>query len=206
MKSRTAFREEVSRYCAGGVPESGRLRRMRRSAPFLLVTIAVVWLVAAMFRGGNAPKPTTSMTTADGSVVRTETSCYSTRPLRRDEVLEPLLPVALPRDATDVQFASYAEWQAFELFVAFRAPPATCEAYAREVLAAFNRANPNRRVAADLVPIAGAVDRIQSGTLAVGWFRPDAIGSGVEGGERGSHQPKVWVDAATGTFYYLYTD
>jgi hypothetical protein len=40
----------------------------------------------------------------------------------------------------------------------------------------------------------------------VPWFTPDAIQSGVEGGKRRSHQPRVWVDTDRGVFYYEYMD
>jgi hypothetical protein len=140
------------------------------------------------------------------AVVRTDTAAYSTRPLRRDEVNEPLLPVALPAGVTDIQFAAYAEWQAYEVFVTFRGPPTTCLAYARDVLAAFNGAHPDRRVPADLAPITRPVADVGSRTLPVAWFTPQAITAGVEGGADGSHQPRVWVDTAAGAFYYRYTD
>ena len=41
---------------------------------------------------------------------------------------------------------------------------------------------------------------------ALPWFDPQSIKTGFVGGERGSHQPSIWIDAEKGIFYYHYSD
>jgi hypothetical protein len=150
-------------------------------------------------------------------VVVTKTTAYTIRPLRRDEVRGQLLPVELPADATNIQFASYSEWVAYLHVVRFEAPAETCRAYAQAVLEAHNRANPQHRVRASLWT-AGTPEPSETGEapdaigmrgdwcagapVAAPWFRPQDVARGLEGGGN----PKVWVDLDRGVFYFWQSD
>jgi hypothetical protein len=141
----------------------------------------------------------------DGVAV-TAHKAWTTRPLGRDELRKPLLAVDLPGDARDIQFAMYYEWQAHVEYVSFRAPPETCTAYAKAVLDEFNQRRPSDPVPGLTALVNPPAKVYTSGELPVSWFTPHTIQTGAEGGTDRSHQPKVWVDSARGTFYYQYRD
>lgn len=175
--------------------------------PLVLLGLWVGFNVYREFQEAKVPWPPGTPRTTESVVVVTPTTAYSTRPLKRKELSRAILSVDIPADATDIQFAEYSEWQAYELFVTFRAPATTCASYARAILDDFNKQHPVRQVSSDLHPFVGVpLQKVVSTVLPVPWFTPEAIAQGVEGGKRGSHQPKVWVDTARGAFYYQYTD
>lgn len=178
---------------------------MKRANLVVILTLIVVTPVVTLFiLRGN--RPDTAQTQPAGPVVVTDTTAYTTRPLKPAEVRAPLLPVALPSDASDIQFAQYSYRQAYELLVSFHAPPESCVDYAKAILIDYNRMNPNRPVPADLTPLTKPPRKYICEEMPTPWFTPETIQTGMKGGEAGSHQPEIWIDSDRGVFYYLLRD
>ena len=181
----------------------------------IAATLAALWLWKLSSAFPLSTDDLKQLQPPGSPVVVTITTTYTTRPLRRDEVRGPLLPVELPAEAANIQFASYSEWVAYLHVVRFEAPAETCRAYAQAVLEAHNRDHPERKVRAALWP-AGTPEPGEAGEspdaasvpltrsdwcvgvpVSAPWFRPQDVTRGLEGGSN----PKVWVDLDHGFFY-----
>jgi hypothetical protein len=120
----------------------------------LLALLIIIWLEPRLESWLAQPNPDPPMPRSPGSsVMVTKTMCYTTRPLQRDEVAKWLLPIPLPAEASDIQYAEYSEGIAYEAYATFHAPSQTCLDYAKAILQEDNQRNPNRLVSLDLTPV-----------------------------------------------------
>ena len=126
------------------------------------------------------------------------------QPISINEVRK-VFPPGVPDSAKNIHYAVYAEYVAFLECVRFDAPVDDCIAHAQQVLAQFNAQHPNAQIQG-LRPIKETVMIDEQSPLSLPWFDPQSIKTGLVGGERGSHQPSIWIDAEKGIFYYHYSD
>ena len=133
---------------------------------------------------------------------------HSDRPLSLAEVKGIKFP--FPATATNIQFAEYREFIAYQYVVRFEAPKEDCLATVAKVVQAFRHSGTTPDAVAELSqirPIAAERDHVKEvGDFSVPWFDPENIKNGVEAGKRSSHTPKIWIDTDRGAFYFQYTD
>ncbi len=138
----------------------------------------------------------------------TNTTSCTTRPISLQEA-EKIFTFPFPRSATNIQFACYTEFLAYNGVLRFEAPSADCIAAVPAILnyqgfAKIDQLSDEARV---LQPVTTAIQKSQDfGPLAVPWFNPEQIHTGLESGFAGSYQPKVWIDTERGILYYQLRD
>ena len=133
---------------------------------------------------------------------------HSDHPLSLAEVKGMKFP--FPATATNIQFAEYQEFIAYEFVVRFEAPKQDCLATVAKVVEAFHSSGMSSDALADLSQVQPiTLDRRhieKVANLPVPWFDPEKITVGVEAGKWESHTPRIWIDTARGVFYFQYTD
>ena len=132
---------------------------------------------------------------------------HSDHPLLLAEVKGMKFP--FPATATNIQFAEYQEFMAYEYVVRFEAPKEDCLATVAKVVEAFKSNSSPYQVAelSKIEPLKQQRNHVrQVADFQVPWFDPENIQDGVEAGEWNSHRPKIWIDTARGVFYFQYTD
>jgi hypothetical protein len=113
----------------------------------------------------------------------------------------------LPQGATNILFAEYSQWIAYDFMLKFDAPLGVCKSHALLLLQQHNTNMPERLVPIELRPIDAPPEPVPAEPpLNVTWFDIHNITNGFVGGAFGSHQPMIWVDADRGILYYRYTD
>lgn len=178
---------------------------MKRTIALLVVLgIAAAACVFRFFANPFHEDPGPKTMNAQG-VVTTRHHAYTTRPLSRSELTASLLPVPIPPEASDIQFAEYREWQAYEMYVRFRAPTDVCGAYAKALIDNQN-AKPQTKRISEFRTMTTAPAKVSSTELSIDWFTPDTIKTGSEAGDDGSWNPRIWIDSERGIFYYRLTD
>lgn len=119
-------------------------------------------------------------------------------------------PIPLPATATNIQYAAYRRWQAYEAFVRFEAPVVDCLAHVDKINKLHMDHHPPSDVRIRWKPIdpAALVLKVSGlpSSMKTSWFDLQRIqrGQWIKGG--GSHVPAVWVDEDRGLFYYHVTD
>lgn len=140
--------------------------------------------------------------------VATPTVIRSDHPLSPAEVKGINFP--FPATATNIQFALYQEWIAYDFVVRFEASKDDCLATVPKAVDAYHSSLLTADAVAELRTIKSLTrdrDHLrQVADFQVPWFDPENIQEGVEAGGRGSHVPKIWIDTARGIFYFQYTD
>ena len=117
------------------------------------------------------------------------------------------LDIDLPDGATNLLYAQYAQWIAYEFMLKFEAPSEVCKSHALVLLQRHNTNMPERLVPVALHPLDAPPEPVPpEPPLNVTWFDIHNITNGFVGGGFGSHQPMIWVDADRGMLYYRYTD
>jgi hypothetical protein len=114
-----------------------------------------------------------------------------------------------PATATNIQYAEYQAGIAYDFVLRFEAPKEDCLATVSKAVAAFKSDLSPAKLAelSQIQPLKPERDHVRRvDDLEVPWFDPENIQEGVEAGERGSHQPRIWIDTARGVFYFQYTD
>lgn len=123
------------------------------------------------------------------------------------EVARQELGIPLPENATNILYAQYAQWIAYEFMLKFEAPLDVCKSHALLLIERHNTNAPDRLVPAGLRKLKETPAAIPpSPPLNVTWFDVHKIKKGFVGGAFGSHQPTIWIDADRGILYYRYTD
>lgn len=126
-----------------------------------------------------------------------------------------LSSLPLPDSATRIRYARYSEFIAFIEVVRFEAPLDDCRSFAETVIATYNAAHPDRCLPmirllpmGNRMALAGqpAAPNELLKPLNAPWFVPATIRTCMIAGERGSHQPMIWIDVDRGEVYYLLTD
>jgi hypothetical protein len=141
------------------------------------------------------------LVTACGSGVRTDRPLSLSETKQRKETDFPF-----PATATNIYYATYADWQAFEYLVRFDAPPADCEATIASALA-WHEAASHTTATYRTVPIStGTALPAALWLRRVGWWDGTVVDHGFFAGEDSSHKPAIWVDSVRGRFYYRSTD
>ena len=111
-----------------------------------------------------------------------------------------------PASATNIHYAVYQDWQAFEYLVRFDAPLADCLATISRALTWHERGQHGATVY-QTVPLATITPLPASSWLhPVTWWDGAVVDQGFFAGEESSHKPTIWVDSTRGIFYYRATD
>ncbi|MEM7393902.1 MAG: hypothetical protein AAF492_16310 [Verrucomicrobiota bacterium] len=115
------------------------------------------------------------------------------------------LSFPFPPGASNIYWAEYAQWVAYDFRVRFEAPLEQCRSNALTVLKDFNRKNAHRPVDVTLTRLTNRIDYTEPGPpLNIDWFDLHNITNGVRSARGGSHQPTIWIDEDRQIFYYLY--
>ena len=109
-----------------------------------------------------------------------------------------------PQAASNIHYAVYRDWQAFEYIVRFDAPPTDCAATVSAALGWHERGE--AAVSHPSVPIERVSIPSSSYLHPVSWWDGAVIQQGVFAGEDSSHKPTIWIDSELGRFYYRSTD
>lgn len=111
----------------------------------------------------------------------------------------------LPASCSNVYYALYGEWVAYERLVRFEAPITDCVAHIDAVLKwddrIYHRTNSYTRIHVQAIAPKPTI-----WLKSVPWFDPDKITDGIYVGSVGSHVPEIWVDLTRGVFYFHEND
>jgi len=144
-----------------------------------------------------------------GLLRKTTTTSCTTRPISLQEAKK-IFTFPFPKSASNIQFACYTEFLAYDVVVRFEAPSADCVAAVPAILdyegfAKITQLSEEDRVVRPISKL--FFDKIQdTGALVVPWFNPEQIRVGLETGHAGSYQPKIWIDTERGILYYQLHD
>jgi hypothetical protein len=117
------------------------------------------------------------------------------------------LDFPLPDGATNILYAQYAQWIAYEFMLKYEAPLEVCKSHALVLLQRHNTNMTERLVPVELRALSEPPKAVPpEPPLNVDWFDIHNITNGFIGGAFGSHQPMIWIDADRGILYYRYTD
>ncbi len=157
-----------------------RSRRFRRLVPLAAVAL-IVW--ALFFPHESSTSGPVSLDQADGC------------------------PIPLPGSAREIQFFKRYQFNFFEEYVRFEAPPEDCLEHVDVVLHDWRKtfddpiysANPLSTI--EEIPVRKRFSRPD-----VDWYDTHNIREGMRAGGGGSGVPMIWVDTRRGVFYYRLTD
>ena len=132
--------------------------------------------------------------------------CFDTPLPYAQAIKEKDIDFPLPPSSHNINYAMYADWQAYQRFVRFEAPVEDCIRHIDAVIAWHNKMNKRtssypRAEVTSVRPCGG--DKTMGPTP---WFDVDRIKRGLYMGEDSSHTPQIWVDRDRGVFYYYETD
>lgn len=117
------------------------------------------------------------------------------------------LTFPLPDEATDIYYAHYAQWIAYDFMVKFTAPFEQCKSHAIYLIEKYNEENPDRKMPSELTIIAELpLPEDTSDPINITWFDVHNIKNGFIIATGGSLQPTIWIDADRNTFYYRLMD
>ncbi len=133
----------------------------------------------------------------NNTVIRSE------RPLSLAEVK---IKFPFPATAKNIQYSTYQEFIAYEFLVRFEAPTDDCLATVAKAVEAFHTSGTVAELSKIQPLTQDRQHKQEVGGFPAPWFDPENIQKGVQAGERGSHQPIIWIDTARGIFYFQYTD
>jgi hypothetical protein len=152
-----------------------------------LVKLAIPILVSALL-------------SACGSGIRTDRPLSLAETKQRKETDFPF-----PASATNIYYATYADFQAFEYLLRFDAPAPDCEATIARALA-WHEARYRRSWTYPTVSVATEALPPSSYLEPVAWWDGSVVEQGLFAGKDLSHMPAIWVDSKLGRFYYRSTD
>jgi len=119
------------------------------------------------------------------------------------------LKFLLPDEASDIYYAHYAQWIAYDFKVKFKAPLEVCKSHALHVIQRYNEneGNPDRKIVLEFTVISEPPRPEGSGPpINIMWFDVHNIKNGFKIGIKGAQQPMIWIDADRNLFYYRLTD
>ena len=112
----------------------------------------------------------------------------------------------LPPTSHNINYAMYADWQAYQRLVRFEAPSEDCIRHIDAVIAWHNK---QHKQTSSYPPTEVTTVVPHDGDQTMGptpWFDVDKIRHGLFAGKDSSHTPQIWVDRDRGVFYYFETD
>jgi hypothetical protein len=115
----------------------------------------------------------------------------------------------LPDEASDIYYAYYAQWIAYDFIVKFKAPVETCKSHAMLLIKQYNEneGNADRHIPLEFKDITEPPQMVQIGPpLNVDWFDVSHIKNGLMIAGNNSMQPSIWIDTDRNLFYYRLTD
>lgn len=115
-------------------------------------------------------------------------------------------PIALPDNATNIQFAVWSLWQASQTFVRFDAPVPDCLEHARTVLRPYAQRARLSIVSTNIIGPLPAPLVVSPRDLAIPWFDLPRFSAGVSFMVSAERAPTVWVDTNRGCFYYAWNE
>lgn len=129
-------------------------------------------------------------------------------PLTLEQAREEL-SFPLPDEASDIYYAHYFQWIAYDFIVKFKAPVEVCKSHALLLVEQYNEneGNVDRHIPLEFMDIIKPPRILQiSEPLNVDWFDVQHIKSGLMIGKDNPSQPCIWIDADRNLFYYRMTD
>jgi hypothetical protein len=180
--------------------EVNAMRLSRRA--WLLIALLIFVIVAAAGIGGYFWLSATVTKDQFGET----TVVISVGPLSVEDARKGLM-FPLPDEATEIQYACFSEWIAYEFVLKFKSPVEVCKSHALLLLKQHNEEYPDRSVPVALTPIAGLPESVTlHPSLEADWFDAFNIKQGVCAESFGSHDRAIWVDTERGLFYCRVTD
>lgn len=126
-------------------------------------------------------------------------------PLSLEQAREEL-KFPLPDQASDIYYAHYHQWIAYDFMVKFHAPLDVCKSHARYIIQEYNNKNPDRHISGLTFFEDLSFPVVSSGSMNVAWFDLHEMKRGFVTGEGGPMQPMIWIDADRNIFYYRVMD
>lgn len=130
----------------------------------------------------------------------------TTTPLTLEEA-RTKLTVALPDNSSNIMFAGYSEFMAYEFYLKFEAPVEVCKKHSQEMIDNYYDRNPGGRRKISLGKLKN-IPRINPdpvfGNLA--WFDVNKTKKGYQAGTTGHDEPLIIIDSNRGVFYYMLMD
>ena len=124
-------------------------------------------------------------------------------------------PIPLPKSARNIQFYSRTQWNFFEVYVRFEAPPQDCLDHVDVVLAHWRKtfseseypdSSPGPLVTIERPPEQSTGKRYGDPEPRFGWYDPYNIEEGVTTQSYGGGNLSISVDTRRGVFYYSICD
>ena len=117
------------------------------------------------------------------------------------------LKFPLPNEASDIYYAHYAQWIAYNFMIKFQAPIEICKSHAICLIEKYNKENPDKKITPELIEIIEPPFPAETGPpFNITWFDVHNIKNGFEIGTGAIHQPSIWIDSDRNLFYYRLTD
>lgn len=119
------------------------------------------------------------------------------------------LKFPLPDEATEIFYAGYSQWMAYEFRVKYNAPVEVCKSQALLLIERYNKENPDQKISLKFSEISELPFQETENTyppLNITWFDVHNITNGFVIGGGGSYCPMIWIDADRGLIYYCVTD
>jgi hypothetical protein len=144
---------------------------------------------------------TSVLLSACGAGVRTDRPLSLSEAKQRKETDFPF-----PPSASNIYYATFGDFQAYEYLLRFDAPPVDCEATIARALA-WHAATNQTTVPYQAVSVSTPTALPETVYLErVWWWDGMVVEHGLLVGEDSSHRPTIWIDLDHGRFYYRYTD
>lgn len=158
------------------------------TAPLYIAGIAVALFLTACSRGPEYKK-------------RYDTPLTYAQAIREKDIHIPL-----PASSHNINYAMYADWQAYQQFVRFEAPVEDCIRYIDLVLEWDDKIH-KRKSSYPRLTVTGASPLDGDSMMgSIPWFDVNKIRHGIYTGKASSHTPEIWVDTDRGIFYFYETD
>lgn len=128
-----------------------------------------------------------------------------TEPISLEEARKKL-DIPLPDRASNILYAGYAEWVAYDFILKFEAPVDICKSHALLLLEEHNKQTSQEKLPLEFRTITETPTISGKLPFDIDWFDIHNIKNGLLAGDSGSHQPMIWIDTDRNIFYYRYTD
>lgn len=116
---------------------------------------------------------------------------------------------SFPDEASDIYYAHYSQWIAYEFFVRFNASAEVCKSRALLLIEQYNsnENNTQRHIPLEFKQITKPpAKEVIDHPLNIIWFDVHNIKNGFTIGGNNPSQPFIWIDVDRNLFYYRLTD